>query len=301
MRVPAALAGERIDRVVAVVSGRPRSAVRDMILAGSVRRNGEVETAPKVRVSIGDLLEIGPWPDEPGPEPPSADPTVAFEVVHQDPHLVVVDKPVGLVVHPGAGRRHGTLVNGLLARYPEMAAVGESDRPGIVHRLDRDTSGLLVVGRTTQAHERLVAALAARQVDRRYDVLVVGEPGSSSGLVDAPIGRSRRVRTRMAVTADGREARTRYEVVETFGQPLATALLSCRLETGRTHQIRVHLASIGLPVLGDRVYGRRDTGLAPRPMLHAAELAFVHPVTGEDLRLTSPRPADFEVVLASLS
>jgi len=300
--VPEALAGERLDRVVAVVTGRSRSAVREMILTGAVTRNGEVELAPKVRVSTGDIVQIRSGPDDHVEAPATApDPTVEFDVVYEDLHLVVVDKPVGLVVHPGAGRRQGTLVNGLLARYPEMAEVGDRQRPGIVHRLDRETSGLLVVARTAQAYKGLVAAMGARQVERRYDVLVVGEPTSPSGLVDAPIGRSRRARTRMAVTADGREARTRYELVATFSEPLVAALLSCRLETGRTHQIRVHLASIGLPVLGDRVYGRQGSGLAPRPMLHAAELAFTHPATGAALHLAVPRPADFEAVLAMLT
>ena len=196
-------------------------------------------------------------------------PTVPIVVVYEDDDLVVVDKPAGLVVHPGAGHRDGTLVNGLLARY-DLAAVGEPARPGIVHRLDRETSGLLVVARTPAAYDGLVRALAAHEVERRYDAVVVGAPESTHGTVDAPIGRSVRNPTRMAVRTGGREARTHYEVVDRYDD---TARLAVSLETGRTHQIRVHLAAIGHPVLGDPVYGRTDPRIA-RPFLHAAELAF---------------------------
>ena len=197
-------------------------------------------------------------------------------VVYEDDDIVVVDKPAGLVVHPGAGHRDGTLVNGLLARY-DLAEVGEPARPGIVHRLDRETSGLLVVARTPAAYDGLVRALAAHEVERRYDAVVVG---CTRVHARAPSTRRSADRcanpTRMAVRTGGREARTHYEVVDRFDD---TARLAVSLETGRTHQIRVHLAAIGHPVLGDPVYGRTDPRIA-RPFLHAAELAFVHPVSG---------------------
>jgi 23S rRNA pseudouridine1911/1915/1917 synthase len=181
-----------------------------------------------------------------------------------------------------------------------MSAVGEPARPGIVHRLDRDTSGLLVAARTPEAYEGLVAALAGRRVHRRYDALVLGTPTSPSGVVEAPVGRSPRSRTRMAVTAGGKAARTRYEVVATWTDPVPVARLWCTLETGRTHQIRVHLAAIDLPVLGDATYGRPDPLGVGRPMLHAARLAFDHPVTGAAIDVSSPLPADFAAVLARL-
>jgi 23S rRNA pseudouridine1911/1915/1917 synthase len=220
--------------------------------------------------------------------------------VYEDADVIVVNKPAGLVVHPGSGHDHGTLVHGLLARYPELAAVGDADRPGIVHRLDRDTSGLMVVARTAPAHAALVDALAAREVTREYDALVWGHPENPRGVVDAPIGRSTTRRTRMAVRAVGKEARTVYEVEEWFGRP-EVARLRCRLETGRTHQIRVHLAAIGHPVVGDGAYGGRRAGIElDRPFLHAEHLAFAHPVTGEPLEFRSPRPAELDEVLVRL-
>jgi 23S rRNA pseudouridine1911/1915/1917 synthase len=300
--VPAALAGERVDRVVAVMTGLSRSAVRTLIESGAVERNGRPELSPKQRVAEGDLLRLA-LPERPshGRPPAGADPAVDLEVVYSDAHLIVVDKPVGLVVHPGPGHPGGTLVNGLVARFPEVAGVGDPGRPGIVHRLDRDTSGLMVVARSEVAHRALVAAMAARLVQRRYDVITMGRPAAPSGVVDAPVGRSRRAPTRMAVTAEGKPARTGYEVVRTFDAPVEAALLSCRLETGRTHQIRVHLAAIGVPVLGDPLYGRPDPLRTPRPMLHAAELAFAHPVSGQDMHFERAAPADFAQTLATFS
>jgi 23S rRNA pseudouridine1911/1915/1917 synthase len=222
-------------------------------------------------------------------------------VVHADADVVVVDKPAGLVIHPGSGVDRGTLVNGLLHRFPEIASVGDPARPGIVHRLDRGTTGLLVVARTPAAYEALVAQLSAREVERQYAALVWGVPDSPAGLVDAPIGRSARDATKMAVTADGREARTRYEVRRTFTGPAPTALLSCRLETGRTHQIRVHLAAIGHAVVGDATYGGRRPAIPlDRPFLHAERLSFDHPVTGERMTFESPLPADLRAVLDGL-
>lgn len=299
-RLPPALDGERVDRVVSLLTGMSRAEASRLVEAGGVRVNGEAARSGSPRLAEGDEvdLEVPPTVDA---APLVADPAVSFEVVHEDAHVVVVNKPPGVVVHPGAGNAEGTLVHGLLARYPELVGVGEPARPGIVHRLDRETSGLLVVARTETAHASLTAQLAAHTVARRYQALVWGAFEAPTGQVDAPIGRSRRHPTRMAVSADGREARTDYRVEATFVEPVEVSLLSCRLHTGRTHQIRVHLASIGRPVVGDETYGGVRSSLpVPRLWLHAAALGFDHPETGEHLELTAPLPADLAAVLDRL-
>ena len=206
------------------------------------------------------------------------------------------------MVHPGAGNLDGTLVNGLLALYPEMADVGQPDRPGIVHRIDKGTSGLLMVARTPEAYEDLVDQLSSRSVERRYQALVWGNVEPVQGVIDAPIGRSRRDPTRMTVAADGREARTHYQVESRFNEPAELCLLSCRLETGRTHQIRVHLRAINHPVVGDPRYGGARQGLAcPRPWLHAEHLGFRHPATDEWVEFDSVVPGDLAAVLGRCS
>lgn len=296
IQVPGSLAGERVDRAVALLTGWSRADVQALVEAGSVLVGG-ARVAKSRRLAEGEIVEVLGEPEPDAPPGPEALPLV---VRHEDPDVVVVAKPAGLVVHPGAGNPGGTLVNALLARYPEIAGVGDPLRPGIVHRLDRDTSGLLVVARSPLAYERLVAVLSERSVERRYLGLVWGHLDAQRGLVDAPIGRSQTRRTRMAVRDSGREARTEFAVVEAFDPP-AVSLLECRLETGRTHQIRVHLAAIGHPVVGDAVYGGDRSSLPlRRPFLHAAALAFEHPVTGEPLRFEEPLPDDLEQVLASL-
>jgi 23S rRNA pseudouridine1911/1915/1917 synthase len=194
------------------------------------------------------------------------------------------------------------LAQALLARYPELATVGQPGRGGVVHRLDKGTSGLMVVARTPLAYDALVAQLGAREVGRRYLALVWGCPRPATGRIDAPIGRSRRDPTRMTVSNQGREARTTYDVDRVFERPVEAALVRCRLQTGRTHQIRVHLAAIGHPVVGDARYGGRRTPLScPRPFLHAEQLAFDHPSTGERLSFSAALPPDLEAVLARLS
>jgi 23S rRNA pseudouridine1911/1915/1917 synthase len=295
--VPNALEGDRVDRAVAFLTGWPRNAVQQLLDDGSVLVDGK-RVAKSHRLRAGALIELLAAPvDE---RPPTADAAVAVDVRSVDDDVIVVAKPADLVVHPGAGNADGTLVNGLLARFPEIADVGDPMRPGIVHRLDRDTSGLLVVARSPRAYESLVAQLAERSVDRRYVALVWGRLSSSRGLIDAPIGRSSSRRTRMAVRDEGKPARTEYEVREVFDEPVCS-LLDCKLETGRTHQIRVHLAAIGHPVVGDATYGgARDQLKIDRPFLHATSLAFDHPATGERVEFDDPLPAVLTAVLDRL-
>jgi 23S rRNA pseudouridine1911/1915/1917 synthase len=291
---------ERLDRVLTSAGALSRSQAKALIEAGSVTVDGHVIHRASHRVTEGQVVDAEvPTEAEPAVAP---DPAIQFTVVHEDEDVVVVDKPTGLVVHPGAGRRGGTLADGLLAKYPELAAVGPDHRPGIVHRLDRGTSGLLLVARTDVALERLVAALSEHRVERIYEALVWGRVGSSRGIVDAPIGRARRDPTKRAVVEDGRPARTHYEVEERYDNPDAATRLTCRLETGRTHQIRVHLAAIEHPVAGDVAYGggRTDIGL-DRPFLHARRLRFEHPTTGVKMECESPRPDDLTDALRRFS
>jgi 23S rRNA pseudouridine1911/1915/1917 synthase len=299
--LPAALAGERIDRVVAMLTACSRSEATELLAAGVVQIDGSVITTRSTRVAEGEVVVVDLADADDGPVV-VPDPAVPVTVVHEDDEVIVVDKQAGLVVHPGSGNADGTLVHGLLALYPEIAAVGEAERPGIVHRIDKGTSGLLVVARTERARESLVAQMSSRSVEREYRVLVWGTPSPAQGVVDAAIGRSGRDPTRMVVSERGREARTRFEVVEGFSEPVDVALLGCRLETGRTHQIRVHLSAIGHPVVGDGRYSGDRTSLpCPRPFLHAAKLGFEHPTSGERLHFESALPADLVQVLDGLS
>jgi len=230
-----------------------------------------------------------------------ADPSVHVPVVYEDDHVIVVDKPAGLVVHPGAGTLDGTMAHGLLAAFPGLRGVGPDERPGIVHRLDKGTSGLLVVARTDDALEMLKQQLIVRSMLRQYVTLVDGRVGSSEGVIDAPLGRSPRDPTRHGVVLSGRDARTRYEVIERFDDPLVT-YLRCRLETGRTHQIRVHLEAIDHPVIGDDRYGGAQPTLGlDRPFLHAQTLGFVHPDTEDWMEFESPLPDDLTKVLDGCS
>jgi 23S rRNA pseudouridine1911/1915/1917 synthase len=286
-RVPEADAGSRLDRFLAE---RPeiksRAEAERLLAAGLVQIDGA--TQPKShRLEGGEEVAVE-LPERPTLQPEQID----IPVVWQDEHLLVVDKPAGIVVHPVGGQATGTLVHGLL----ELGAEGgDEDRPGIVHRLDRDTSGLLVVARSPEAHERLQDLIRRREVDRRYLALVCGRPRSRGGRIVAPIGRDRRDRTRHSLdTATPREAVTWFELRELLPEH---ALLEVRLETGRTHQIRVHLEAIELPVSGDPVYGvRGDLGLR-RQFLHAHGLRFTHPFTGEAVDVSSPLPPDLAAAL----
>ena len=297
--IPSALDGERIDRVAALMTGLSRSVIAQLISEGKILHNEQPVTSGSLRVATGENIEVKMPEVESGAVALLGDPTIQFRVVYEDDCLLVVDKPVGLVVHPGAGRSDGTLAHGLLAHYPEIADVGPEERPGIVHRLDRETSGLLLCARTNEALHNLTEALSAREIHRSYLTLVSGSPEAPRGTVDAPIGRSRRARTKMTVTQGGREARTHYEVLERWENPIPASLLRCVLDTGRTHQIRVHLQAIGAPVLGDSVYGKPDPFEIGRPLLHAAELAFTHPTSGEAMQFASEPPADFEAALTA--
>ena len=280
--------GTRLDRVLAA---RPEIAARApaerLIEQGSVLVNGRAR--PKsYRLESGEEVEVElPAEQELVPE------AINVSIVLEDEHLLVVDKPAGIVVHPAGGHATGTLVHGLLERGAEG---GAADRPGIVHRLDRETSGLLLVARSQEAHRRLQRMIRRRAVERRYLALVRGVPRSRTGRIEAPIGRDRREPARHSLdTRTPRHAVTWFEVLEAMPEH---ALLEIRLETGRTHQIRVHLEAINLPISGDPVYGvAHDLGLG-RQFLHAYRLRFQHPFTGEEVDLESPLPADLEQALA---
>ena len=305
--VPSALDGERLDRILALLTGLSRNQVNEVIDAGKVSVGKVRVTSRSRRIRSGEGLTIeGPLPSL-DRQPLQAEPAVVVPVVWSDDDLIVVDKPAGMVVHPGAGSPRGTLVQGLLARFPDLpGAGGEGDRPGIVHRLDKGTSGLLVVARTSTAFESLVQQMGARTVRREYSALVAGEVESDEGLIDAPLARSDVDPTRVRIQAGGRPARTEYRVVERFVHPAAATRVTCRLHTGRTHQIRVHFASIGHPVVGDERYGSRKLGdWVPLPrgrgFLHAAHLEFDHPKTLERLSFDSPLPPDLLEVLHAIS
>lgn len=293
--VPATLAGERVDRAVALLTGFSRSDVQDLVARREVLVDGR-PVAKNHRLHEGEVVEVTGAPTPKAP--PSAEP-MDLSVRYEDDALVIIAKPAGLVVHPGAGNEHGTLVHGLLHRWPDIAEVGDRMRPGIVHRLDRDTSGLLAVARTPETYEALVTAMAARSVERRYLALVWGSLDPAQGVIDAPVGRSTRRPTKMAVTPRGRRARTHYSERERFGD---TSLLELTLETGRTHQIRVHLAALDRPVVGDPAYGG-NRGTIPgleRPFLHAYRLGLDHPVSGDRIEVEEPLPPELESVLATL-
>jgi 23S rRNA pseudouridine1911/1915/1917 synthase len=319
---PAEDSGSRLDQALARhVAALSRSRLQALIRDGRLTLDGREERDPSRRLAGGEeaALEIPP----PEPATPRAQ-DIPLDVVHEDADLIVIDKPAGLVVHPAAGHAEGTLVNALIAHCGEsLSGVGGERRPGIVHRLDKDTSGLLVVAKNDVAHHGLSAQFAAHgrdgRLERVYEALVWGRPRAERGTVDRPIGRDPRNREKMAVVpaAKGREAITHYTVEESFagpdGEPLVCRL-SCRLETGRTHQIRVHLASIGHPLLGDAAYGagfrtkekklsetaRAALDALGRQALHARVLGFEHPVTGKQLCFERPPPADLAALVAAL-
>lgn len=315
-------AGERLDRHLAsALPELSRSRIQSLIAEGRVEVNGRAVTRPGQKLKGGERIVLRlppPRPAEPEPE------ALPLSILHEDEHLIVIDKPPGMVVHPAPGHERGTLVNALLHHCGgSLSGIGGVRRPGIVHRLDQGTSGVMVVAKTDAAHAGLAEQFAAHgrdgRLERRYLALVWGHPPLGRGVVNAAVGRHPRDRTRMAVTAPerGREAITYYRTLERFhderGRPLA-ALLECELETGRTHQIRVHMAHIRHPVMGDPLYAaghaasarrlpapaREALAAMGRQALHAAVLGFVHPVTGERLRFESPLPGDMKRLLVAL-
>jgi 23S rRNA pseudouridine1911/1915/1917 synthase len=290
--------GQRVDLALARLSGISRSQARRWIDAGLVRVNGRVQRASG-RLRAGDEIEATPAQPVASPLAPEA---IPLSILREDDDLIVIDKPAGLVVHPAAGHASGTLVNALLHHCGNLAGVGGVLRPGIVHRLDQGTSGVLVAAKNDDAHTALAQQFRDHSVEREYRALVRGLPGRDAGRVDRPIGRHPRDRKRMSVHARrGREAHTAWRVLRLFPNTERT-WLAVFPETGRTHQIRVHLASVGLPVEGDHVYGRakRGAGGLDRPALHAQVLGFTHPRTGDRLRFEAPLPADLEQRLADL-
>jgi 23S rRNA pseudouridine1911/1915/1917 synthase len=293
-------AGARLDLALASLADCSRSQARRWIEQGRVRVN-EREVAASLRVRAGDLVEAIP----PDPEPASAEPeAIPLAVLHEDEDLIVLDKAAGIVVHPAPGHRGGTLVNALLHHCDDLAGVGDVLRPGIVHRLDRGTTGVLVVAKSDLAHRHLSDQFREHSVERVYLAIVRGVPGTEGGEIDLPIGRHERDRKRMSVrTRGGRAAATLWRVARRFPRG-GRSLLELRPRTGRTHQIRVHLAAIGLPIVGDPVYGRRGKtpleGELSRPALHAEQLAFTHPRSGARLAFRAALPADMSELLREL-
>lgn len=295
LEVPEALDGARLDKVVAELLDLSRARA-SALLEDGVTIDGE-PAAPSHRMKAGQVIGC----DRPEQSLRLEPEAVPFETLHEDDQVIVVDKPAGVVVHPGSGRTTGTLAAGLIHRYPELVGVGTEDRWGLVHRLDKDTSGTLLVARTDESFQKLVDELRGRRIERAYAALVEGRLGAPTGTIDAPIGRDPSRPTRRAVSHTGKHARTHYELVREY-QGSDASLLEVTLETGRTHQIRVHLAAIDHPVAGDRTYGATRKDLrAPRTFLHASKLLFDHPTTGERLEVESPLPRDLVAVLAGLS
>lgn len=312
LTIPPARAGERIDRALAeAIGGLSRSRVKTLIDEGRLRRDGAPVTEPAEPARAGATYVLDVPPPIPARPLPQA---IALTILFEDGDLIVLDKPAGLVVHPAPGNQDGTLVNALLAHCgPGFTGIGAERRPGIVHRLDKDTSGVMVVAKTALANDALTRAFAERDLDRAYRALVWGVPATTHGAIEGAIGRDRRDRKRMAiVTSDGKPALTHYRVERAWG--LSVSLLECRLATGRTHQIRVHLSARGHPVVGDPIYLRRVPAAArgvgepargrlldfPRQALHACSLGFAHPRTGAALRFETPIPADMEALVAVL-
>jgi 23S rRNA pseudouridine1911/1915/1917 synthase len=314
--------GERLDRVLARrLPDLSRSRLKALILEGQVQANGQTLNDPGLKLKMTGTISLT-IPDAIDPEPKAE--TIPLSIVYEDDDLIVIDKPAGLVVHPGAGNETGTLVNALIAHCgASLSGIGGVKRPGIVHRLDKDTSGLLVVAKNDAAHQALSAQFADHgrtgPLERAYCALVWGKPDRASGTIEANLDRSSHARDKMAVVrpGKGREAITHWTLEESFGDPKApiASLLTCRLETGRTHQIRVHMAHLGHPLLGDATYGsgfKTKERLLPeaaqqalkslnRQALHAVELGFAHPRTGEFMAFESPLPDDFEALLTALA
>ena len=306
VRLAPAHAGWRLDRALAdAVPTLSRERLKTLIRSGAVKTHGKAVRDPATKVHGGESLRV----EVPEPKPAHNEPQdIPLTIVYEDEHLLVVDKPAGLVVHPAAGNLDGTLVNALLHHCAgKLSGIGGVARPGIVHRIDKDTSGLLVVAKTDVAHDGLAKQFAAHSIDRIYLAVVSGIPKASGGIVDAPLARSAANRKKIAIVEGrrGKRAVTHWQRLKVLKD---SALVECRLETGRTHQVRVHMASIGHPLVGDPVYGRSGKAHGKllnelgfhRQALHATQLGFTHPVTKRALSFTSPLPPDMQELLSAL-
>jgi len=294
-RADEAAAGQRLDSWLALQYPQiTRSRIKNLCQEGMLAVNGKtgkpayaLRPGDEVTLLLPELAPVSAQPED-----------IPLDVVYEDEHIIVINKPRGLVVHPAAGNETGTLVNALLARCTDLSGINGEIKPGIVHRIDKDTTGLLVVAKNDAAHLSLAGQIKEKTAGRIYKALVQGNITEEEGRVEQPIGRDPKERKRMAIVPGGREAATRYRVLERFGE---FTLVECRLETGRTHQIRVHMKYLGHPVVGDPVYGfKKQKFNLDGQLLHAACLELTHPVTGERMRFTAPLPADFQAVLDKL-
>lgn len=287
--------GERLDKVIpAHVPDLSRATAQRLIKTGEVTVNGR-PSKPSYRVQVGDEVVVRVPTEMPAPVVPE---NIPLDVIYEDDALLVVNKPAGMVVHPAYGHASGTLVNAVLAHCPEVADVGGPDRAGVVHRLDKDTSGLILIAKDGVTRAALQRQFKRRRVAKAYLALVEGQVQPREGVVEAPVGRNKRQRKKMAVVRSGREARTLYRAIEYFAD---NTLLEVHPHTGRTHQVRVHLAWLGYPIVGDVVYGRRRQRLLrTRHFLHAARIRFSHPVTSEEVEFEAPLPPELAAVLKRL-
>lgn len=285
--------GVRLDKALADETELSRPLANEQVKLGQVLVNGQVKKA-KYSVQVGDIITYQ-LPEIVEVDYVAED--IPLDMVYEDADVAVVNKPQGLVVHPSAGHPSGTLVNALLYHVKDLSGINGVARPGIVHRIDKDTSGLLMIAKNDEAHTALAEELKAKKSLRKYLAIVHGNLPNDRGVIDAPIGRSEKDRKKQAVTAKGKDAVTRFQVVERFGD---YTLVELTLETGRTHQIRVHMAYIGYPVAGDEVYGPRKTLKGHGQFLHAQTLGFTHPKTGELVTFTAPAPAIFQETLEKL-
>ena len=293
VRIEASVAGQRLDKAVAELTDLSRSLANEQIKDGQILVTGQAKKA-KYSVKEGDVISY----ELPEPEVVEYVPEdIPLEIVYQDEDVAVVNKPQGMVVHPSAGYTSGTLVNALMYHIQDLSGINGVLRPGIVHRIDKDTSGLLMIAKNDQAHVALADELKDKKSLRKYWAIVHGNLPNDRGVIEAPIGRSEKDRKKQAVTVKGKPALTRFQVLERFGD---YSLVELQLETGRTHQIRVHMAYIGHPVAGDEVYGPRKTLKGHGQFLHARTLGFTHPRTGEVLEFTAEAPAIFQETLAKL-
>lgn len=293
VRIESSVAGQRLDKAVAELTDLSRSLANEQIKDGLILVNGQAKKA-KYAVKEGDVISYE-LPESEVVEYVAED--IPLEIVYQDEDVAVVNKPQGMVVHPSAGHTSGTLVNALMYHIKDLSGINGVLRPGIVHRIDKDTSGLLMIAKNDQAHVALADELKAKKSLRKYWAIVHGNLPNDRGVIEAPIGRSEKDRKKQAVTAKGKPALTRFQVLERFGD---FSLVELQLETGRTHQIRVHMAYIGHPVAGDEVYGPRKTLKGHGQFLHARTLGFTHPRTGEVLEFTAEAPVIFQETLEKL-